>query len=172
MGTATSKIISGPEITKVPGPRGSEIWGQYKKEYESGLFGQQVFAPPASVDGVNIFCRCRDIPQFMKNNNTIWTRILSGITKPACWEDKTTIMDPEGGPTYEIHYKDPGFYSYSISKNGNMGIIKNLATSNVKASFLGIPWQAFAVGYAAKNALKGGKTRKRRLRAHKTYKNH
>jgi hypothetical protein len=160
MGIATSKITSGPEVKKRKGFIGSEIWGPYKKEYKPGLFGQQVFAPPYSVDNLRILCNCNSIPQYLRDNNTEWVGILAGTIKPACYDDKSTIMNPSGGDTYDIIYKHPIFYQRSVSNNGTMGVF-----SNTQASFMGIPWQGFLAGYIAKKHISGGrKTRKLRLR--------
>ena len=162
MGNATAKIVSGPEVTKRPGIAGSEIWGPYKKVYTNGPFGSKIFNPPATIDNVKILCRCRDIRDYMKTTPTLWARILSGITKPACWEDNEIPFISRGDDTYVIRYKDPIFTEYAISQKGIEGIPEKLTSTNVQASFMGIPWQVFAVGYGAKQLMKGGKKKRRR----------
>jgi hypothetical protein len=169
MGNSTGKIVSGPEITKKSGPGGSEIWGPYKKIYTTGIFGSKIFTYPTTIDNVKILCRCRDIQDYIRNNKIARIRILSGETVPACWEDNEIPLISSGDDTYEIHYKDPNFTKFSISEKGVVGLVENLSTSKNQSTLIGIPWQAFALGYTAKQMIKGGKkkyrryTRKRKL---------
>ena len=61
----TYKVISGPEIKKVPMQEGiGEIWGKYKKIYSKMLLGGGgAFNPPLYflIDDVRVLCACRDI---------------------------------------------------------------------------------------------------------------
>jgi hypothetical protein len=92
----------------------------------------------------------------MRDNNTVWTRILSKTLPhpPACWEDNETIWNPSGGDTYEIHVNDPEFTTYSFSNNGSIGILGNLSG----VSILGLPLPVLGAAYAvSKQSQKGGK---------------
>jgi hypothetical protein len=168
-------IISGPEITKEKKEStffGTyEVWGQYKKILSPPILGigEPTFQPPKTVDSVPILCKCREIPEFMQDNNTVWTRILSKTLPhpPACWEDKYTIWNFSGGDTYEVHINDPGFTAYSLSNMGAIGILDNLSGVSV----LGLPLPVWGAAYGIKriaNGKIGGRVRKARKARKKT----
>jgi len=171
--TYGDEVTSGPEITKEKRETtffGTyEIWGEYKKTWGPPPmgFGNPIVQAPKTVDSVPILCRCRDIAEFMKDNNTVWTRILSKTLPypPACWEDKETVLNPSGGDTYQVHINDPGFTAYSLSNNGSIGIVENLSGVSV----LGVPLPVWGAAYAAKRVA-NGKTLGGRMRKAKKLK--
>lgn len=120
-------VISDPTVKKMHGPGGSELWGPYKKRYSKSLFGLEVFTAPETVDGVRILCQCRDITQYMKDNNGgeyLGKResLLMGDNRPACWEDSKAIINPDGGSTYTVTIGHPAFYGYAINKGSTLGV--------------------------------------------------
>jgi len=133
---ATDPIISDSSVQKVPQPISlpglpGEIWGPYPKKFTRSMFGQNLFTPPESVDGVPILCRCRDINQYVRSADG--SRVLNamialgtGASPPACWEDDESIMNPYGGMTFRINTRHPAFYEYMVDRDGRMGIIKKL----------------------------------------------
>jgi hypothetical protein len=126
----TPNVISGPEVTKIAGPGGSEIWGPFRKLYTKALWGE-VFTPPANIDGVPVLCRCRDIKEYVRNQSVglgyqqmnlgAQAALVFGKNRPACWEDRQTIMDPTGGPTYNLTLGHPAFYGYTLNRGGIIG---------------------------------------------------
>jgi hypothetical protein len=124
----TNPIQSGPTVVKkklANSPIG-EVWGPYDKLYTRSMFGQNLFTPPESVDGVPILCRCRDIPEYVRSNGNLnlgaGGALVLGQNPPACWEDSETIMNPTGGRTFDITLRHPGFYINAISSNGLLGL--------------------------------------------------
>lgn len=115
-------------LPKLPG----EVWGPYPKQYTINTFGQKVFTPPESVDGVPILCRCRDIRTYVRGSdgsrifNAEWAMIAGG-TPPACWEDSMTISEPYGGPNFYVVIRHPKFYEYMISQKGELGVLEKAA---------------------------------------------
>jgi len=123
-------IVSGPEVKKVPGPLKSETWGPYKKTYNKSMFGQMLFTPPRSVDGVTILCRCREISSYMRTSDPEADLLLGaegalllGSKRPACWEDSQTIMNPKGGDTFNVTIGDSRFYQYALNKGALLGAL-------------------------------------------------
>jgi hypothetical protein len=119
----TDAITSGPDVQKLPGATpGSEMWGPYPKLYTRSLFGQLLFTPPESVDGVPILCRCRDIPIYMRDGQgrlllgSQGAMILGG-KPPACWEDNASFWNPYGDKEFTVTVRHPGFYIFFLSKN-------------------------------------------------------
>lgn len=126
----TDAITSDPDVQKIPGATpGSEVWGPYIKKYTKSFLGQLLFTPPESVDGVPILCQCRDIPNYMRDSKgRVITgaggSILFGSHRPACWEDDSHIMNPNGGPKFTVILGHPEFYINLISKNLIGNIVK------------------------------------------------
>jgi hypothetical protein len=133
---ATDPIVSDSSIQKVPQPVSlpglpGEIWGPYPKKFTRSMFGQNLFTPPESVDGVPILCRCRDIRQYVRSKDG--SRILNamialgaGASPPACWEDDESIMNPYGGMTFRVNTRHPAFYEYMIDRDGLTGIFSKI----------------------------------------------
>jgi hypothetical protein len=133
---ATDPIISDSSVQKIPQPISlpglpGEIWGPYPKKFTRSMFGQNLFTPPESVDGVPILCRCRDINQYVRSADG--SRVLNamialgaGASPPACWEDDESIMNPYGSMTFRINTRHPAFYEYMVDRDGRMGIITKL----------------------------------------------
>jgi hypothetical protein len=133
---ATAPIVSDSSVQKIPQPVSlpglpGEIWGPYPKKFTRSMFGQNLFTPPESVDGVPILCRCRDINDYVRS--TDGSRILNaiialgaGASPPACWEDDGSIMNPYGGMTFRVNTRHPAFYEYMINRDGRFGIMRNL----------------------------------------------
>jgi len=119
-------------LPKLPG----EVWGSYKKQFTKSSFGGQVFTPPETVDGVPLLCRCRDIPEYMRDKNG--GRMLQGFGAvtmgehvPACWEDNESLFDMLGGMYYYVITRHPSFYAFAASKYGLLGVAKNIATGPI-----------------------------------------
>ena len=124
----TPPVISDASVTKTPGVAGTEVWGPYKKTYVKSMFGQNLFTPPDTVDGVPILCRCRFINQYMRGPESkgiylgAAAALVAGTHRPACWEDGQTIMNPQGGDTYNVTIGHPAFYSYALNRGGLVGL--------------------------------------------------
>lgn len=121
-------VISDANVKKIKGSLGFEEWGPYKKTYTKSMFGQYLFTPPKSVDGIPILCRCRFINEYMRSNSGdillgAGGAILIGSNPPACWEDSETIYNPGGGETYKIIIREPAFYAYATNKHGLAGLL-------------------------------------------------
>jgi len=121
-------------LPKLPG----EVWGPYKKQFTRSSFGGQVFTPPESVDGVPILCRCRDIPEYMRDKQgghmvQGFGAVAAGAKPPACWEDSEAALlgDVTGGLKYYIMTRHPSFYAFAASKNGLLGVAKSVAEGPV-----------------------------------------
>jgi len=133
---ATDPIISDSSVKKIPQPVSipglpGEIWGPYPKKFTRSMFGQNLFTPPESVDGVPILCRCRDIGQYVrsKDGSRILNAIIAlgaGAYPPACWEDDESIMNPYGGMTFRVHTRHPAFYGYMVNRGGITKIISDM----------------------------------------------
>jgi len=122
----TSPIVSDSSVSKKADPLGGSTWGPYQKKYTLSSFGQKLFTPPESVDGVPILCRCRGIDQYIRD--TEGGRVIGGIIalgagKPACWEDSGSIYSPQGGSTFNVTVGHPAFYSYMLDKGGLIGAL-------------------------------------------------
>jgi len=134
---ATDPIVSDQSIVKKPLPLSipglpGEVWGPYPKQFTKSMFGQSIFTPPESVDGVPILCRCREINQYIRSPEG--GRIVNGMialglgaSPPACWEDDQSIMNPYGGMTFRVETRNPAFYTYMASSQGGFGVAKGLA---------------------------------------------
>jgi len=124
----TNPIQSGPTVVKkkLPDSPVGEVWGPYEKLYTRSMFGQNLFTAPESVDGVPILCRCRDIPEYVRSNGSLnlgaGGALVLGQNPPACWEDSETIMNPNGGTTFDVTVRHPGFYISALSSNGLLGL--------------------------------------------------
>lgn len=125
----TPDIVSGPNVKKTPGPAGSETWGPYKKQYTKSMFGQDLFTPPQKIDGVPILCRCRHINEYARNQGSGYgidlgagAALAFGSHRPACWEDSESIMNPQGGDTFNITLGHPAFYGYAMNRGGIIGL--------------------------------------------------
>ena len=140
----TYKIVSGPDIKKIPAPvnlipfKKPEIWGKYKKIYSKSPIGidQGFFNPPLNfyIDDAYVICACKDIETRFYGNNSeesdiaLRFKILTGvIPKPACWDDYQSIFNPQGDKTFDVHVNHPGFTFEAISSEGSVGIAKNIA---------------------------------------------
>jgi hypothetical protein len=125
----STPVVSNADVKKIKGPLGSQEWGPYKKTYTKSIFGQYLFTPPRSVDGIPILCRCRSIRDYMRTTNGgdvvlgAGGAILIGSNPPACWEDSETIYNPGGGHTYKIIIRDPAFYAYAANEGGLAGLL-------------------------------------------------
>jgi hypothetical protein len=119
----TDAITSSPDVQKMPGATpGSEVWGPYPKQYTRSLFGQLLFTPPESVDGVPILCRCRDISTYMRDQQGrlqmgAQGAMLIGSKPPACWEDNGSFWNPYGDKEFTVTVRHPGFFISLLSKN-------------------------------------------------------
>jgi hypothetical protein len=108
-----------------------EVWGPYTKMYTINSFGQKVFTPPESVDGIPILCRCRDIHTYVRASDgsrmfsAEWA-LVAGGSPPACWEDDTSIWNPYGGSEFYVVIRHPAFYESMVSNEGIIGLAKNL----------------------------------------------
>ena len=180
---ATDPIISGPDVTKkplgntIPGfekdnnlkmifslPKlPGEVWGPYKKQFTTSVVGGQVFTPPESVDGVPILCRCRDIPQYMRDERggrmlQGFGAVAAGEKPPACWDDTQAelIGDFYGGTNFYVMTRHPSFYAFAASKNGLFGVAQNI----VKGPIGPVP---LALGAWA--LARGGSRKKKKTRA-------
>lgn len=132
----TAPIVSDETVTKesqplsLPGLPG-EIWGPYKKKFTKSIFGQKIFTPPESVDGVPILCRCRDIYQYVRSpdGGRIVNAMLAaaGSFPPACWEDSESLKTPFGGMTFRVTTRHPAFYEYMANRYGGIGLLMNAA---------------------------------------------
>lgn len=66
------------------------------------MFGQMLFTPPKSVDGIPILCPCRGIDGYMRAGGEgqiilgAGAALLFGKNRPACWDDAETITNPGG----------------------------------------------------------------------------
>jgi hypothetical protein len=121
------RITSGPDIQKVPGRGGSEIWGKYPKIYSSiaGL-NAAIFYPPVYlyVDNVRVLCPCADIPNRLNydqetrgGDNLLKLKILSGEIIPACWEDYKSVFNMYGDKTFDVFVRHPAFYANIVTDN-------------------------------------------------------
>jgi len=139
---------------KAPG----QIWGPYKKQFTKSSFGQNLFTPPESVDGIPILCRCRDIKEYVTDKdggitlNALYA-LLAGDTPPACWEDNEMITDPFGSMYFFIVIRHPDFYNYAQSKHGAQGVLMNQFTQPRITGF--IPSVFAAKAATSKNAKPG-----------------
>lgn len=120
-------IISGPGIKKITNPDGSQTWGPYAKTYTKSMFGQNLFTPPDTVDGVNLLCQCRFINQYMRGTKgeaslSGQSALLFSSNRPACWEDSTSIMNPQGGDSFTVTLGHPAFYGYALNRGGLIGL--------------------------------------------------
>jgi hypothetical protein len=133
---ATDPIISDATVQKiplsssVPGLPG-ETWGPYQKRFTKSMFGQNLFTPPESVDGVPILCQCRHINQYVRDRSggTLLGADIAlavGASPPACWEDSAGFSDPYGGLTFSVTTRHPAFYAYMANKNGTVGLATNM----------------------------------------------
>lgn len=105
----TPPITSGPEIRKEP-YMGGERWGPYKKQYVKPFLGTTpLFVPPETVDGLPLLCECSKIEEWMKNS-TSDLALMFAKTPPACWQDESNLLNPWGGPTFDVYVRHPGFY--------------------------------------------------------------
>ena len=142
------KIVSDSSIKKVPAPLNLsgkyEIWGKYPKIYSKSPLGiDQGFFNPAlyfMVDDATVLCACRDVETrfgngFSANGSKslighdypLRAQVLSGaIAKPSCWEDYTSIYNPNGDTTYDIYVNHPGFMINAISSEGTFGVAKDI----------------------------------------------
>jgi len=185
---ATDPIVSGPDVVKkplgntipqfendnnlkyafsLPGYPG-EVWGPYRKQFTKSIIGGQAFAPPESVDGVPILCRCREIEKYMRDERG--GRMLQGLgavtlgkSAPACWDDNESIWNMLGGMYYYIKIREPSFFAFAASNQGLLGVAQGIATGPVGP----VP---LAIGaYFLTRPKKGGdrKTRNRRRAATK-----
>jgi len=123
--------------------------GPFKKIKSNGWFGT-ITTVPKTVPGTDIpiLCKCRYIRDFMRSTEgkrylSSEATLLFGKYPPACWEDKSTIMNPSGGDEYTVTIGHPTFYAYALNKNGSIGVVQS-ALSGKKSglSILGfdIPW--------------------------------
>jgi len=156
-----------------------QIWGPYKKQFTKSSFGQNLFTPPESVDGIPILCRCREIKEYVNDSdggitlNALYA-LLAGETPPACWEDNEMITDPFGGMYFFVVIRHPDFYNYAQSKDGARGVLMNqftqprvtgllpsffaaqtLASKNTK------PGDAISAGITVLKSFTGGKKSRR-----------
>jgi hypothetical protein len=175
----TYKVISGPEIKKIPAKDGiGEIWGKYPKIYSKMLLGGGgAFNPPQQflIDNVRVICPCSDIKKRFygtaQNGSSasdigLKAKIISGLIIPACWEDYTSISSPYGDNTYDIHVRHPQFYINTISENGIVGaagVAKNVATG--KYGSVGGIIPAGIAGFVGYKMLKpkGGRRKTRKI---------
>jgi len=178
----TYRVTSGPEIKKVrdpSAPRLGQIWGKYPKIYSKPpLGGGGIFEPPLYflIDNVRVLCACRDIWKKIyrqAGGNIIGdielkAKIASGLIIPACWEDYSSIYKPFGDTTYDIYVRHPGFYIYTVSESGPLGMAGNAVEAQADGSLGGIVPAALTGLYAYKvsNELKlipkGGKRKFRK----------
>jgi hypothetical protein len=126
----TPNITSGPNVIKKDGIAGSQIWGPYKKKYVKSMFGQDLFTPPANVDGVPILCQCRFIYEYMRATTQEGAPIMISAAaafissdRPACWEDEETIWNSQGGDTFTVTVGHPGFYGTALNEGGIIGAL-------------------------------------------------
>ena len=128
------RIISGPDIQKIPGSTpGSEIWGKYPKIYSTTFgFDNGIFNPPTyfHIDNVRVLCPCNRIRERFYGDEShepnhedylLRLKILSGEIIPACWEDYKSFENWYGDKTFDVYVKHPAFYA-------------NVATENLLAS--------------------------------------
>ena len=99
------------EPIQVPGLAPSKRYGPFQKRYTEGwVYGSDpLFVPPETLtvpDGakgqseVQIVCRCRDIPTFMRDNkgDLILNNMLQELTSEkdiGCWDDGPQLMNPQ-----------------------------------------------------------------------------
>jgi hypothetical protein len=165
-----------------------EVWGPYKKEFTKSSFGQNIFTPPESVDGIPLLCRLRDIRTYVRDDsggrtlNALYA-LLAGNTPPACYEDNETITNPFGGMYFFVVVRHPDFYNYAQSKNGARGVLMNeftrprmtglipsyfaaktLLSKNTK------PANAIPAGITLVKSFLGGNTRRKNRRTSQTKK--
>ena len=153
---ATDPITSGPDVVKKPlgntipqfendnnlkyafslPAYPGEVWGPYRKQFTKSIIGGQAFAPPESVDGVPILCRCRDIEKYMRDERG--GRMLQGFgavalgkSMPACWDDNELLWNPFGGMYYYVKTRHPEFFAYAASSQGLLGVAEGIATGPV-----------------------------------------
>lgn len=138
----TDAITSGDDVIKQQGAvPGSEVWGSYVKKYTKSLFGQLLFTPPESVDGVPILCRCRDISTYMRDSQGRLQlgakgAMIFGSNPPACWEDNASFWNPHGGDKFAVTVRHPGFYISFVSKNLIGNLVRNRRkTRKLRRSF-------------------------------------
>ena len=165
-----------------------EVWGPYKKQFTKSSFGQNIFTPPESVDGVPLLCRLRDIQTYVRDDEggqmlNAFYALLAGTTPPACYEDNETITNPSGGMYFFVVVRHPDFYNYAQSKNGASGVLMNTLTkpgatglipslfaANTLASKNTKPANAIPAGVTIAKSLFGGKTRRNHRRTKQTKK--
>ena len=150
-------------LPKLPG----EVWGPYKKQFTKSILGGQVFTPPESVDGVPLLCRCRDIHQYMRENDggrmlQGFGAVTMGTNPPACWDDSESLSDMLGGMYYYVMTRHPNFYAFAASKHGLLGVAKNIVTGPVGGPL------PLAIGALA---LSRGGTRRKKISKRGTKKN-
>lgn len=121
----TPAIVSGPDVVKEPFTLGGEKWGSYKKLYTRSMFGQNLFTPPEQVDGVPILCACSRIRFYVRDSHgrrktNPMGALLFGSSRPACWTDNRSIMNPSGGDSFSVIVGHPEFYTYAVN-TGDLG---------------------------------------------------
>ena len=141
----TYKVVSDSTIQKIPAPLNLsgkfEIWGKYPKIYSRSPLGinQGFFNPPLHfmVDDATVLCACKDVDTrfgrgFTANGHSLAgtdyvlrAKVLSGeIAKPACWEDHSSIYNPQGDTTYDVFVNHPGFIINAVTTEGTLGIVE------------------------------------------------
>lgn len=178
----------GTQITYLPSSyykpsEPGEVWGPYKKQFTKSSFGQNIFTPPESIDGIPLLCRAREIRDYVRDEsggrtvNALYA-LLFGKTPPACYDDNETITNPYGGMYFFVVIRHPDFYNYAQSKNGSRGVLMNQFTqprvTGIIPSFFAAkqllssnakPADAIPAGITILKSFFGGKTkRKHRVR--------
>ena len=156
-------------LPKLPG----EVWGPYKKKFTKSIIGGQAFAPPESIDGVPILCRCRNIDEYMRDEKggrmlQGFGAVMAGKNMPMCWDDNESLWNLMGGMYFYVITRHPTFYALAASGNGLFGVAKNIAEGPIGPVPLALGAMAFLRGGKNKQTKKHkGKT----ARKHKTKKN-
>jgi len=115
-----------PELIQIPGLAPSKRYGPFQKRYTAGwIYGSDpLFVPPETLtvpDGakgqseVQIVCRCRDIPTFMRDSkgDLYLNNMLQELTSEkdiGCWEDGPQLTNPK---TFSFE-----FNPYNLDENG------------------------------------------------------